>query len=136
MCFVRWRDACRLDTRSCLCPAVRALLLAPCPSRWPFLPTHIRAVLQEQTRSFIESIVPKAQRVAPIAQSNKKGGGAGSASPGKGSPAGGLGAKEAAAKEAAAKLEAKKSKKSKAKAATAVEMCAIAEASREGSGVP
>ncbi|PSC76497.1 disulfide-isomerase like 2-2 [Micractinium conductrix] len=92
--------------------------------------------LSEQTRSFIESIVPKAQRVAPIAQSNKKGGGAGSASPGKGSPAGGLGAKEAAAKEAAAKLEAKKSKKSKAKAATAVEMCAIAEASREGSGVP
>lgn len=102
--------------------------------------------------------MPKAQRVAPIVITTKKGGGAGSAagpkSPTAG-PAGGLGTKDAAAKEAAAKLP--KLKKSKApdgapagassgspgsKALTGgvssggraqAEMSAIAEASREGS---
>lgn len=120
-----------------------------------FRPSSPHHLPQEQTRAFVESIVPKAQQVTPIAPAGKKGGaGSGSAS-----AAGGLGAKEAAAKEAAArlpKLKPGKLKGATGKAAAAVtggptaaarvgdsggraaaaapaEMSAIAEASREGS---
>lgn len=121
----------------------------PCPP-----PNHGFHV-QEQTRAFVESIVPKAQRVAPIVITTKKGGatsgGGGPKSPGS-SPAGGLGAKQAAAKEAAAKLPKLKknrgadgvqARSSGGKAqpggssggggSAQGEMSAIAEASREGS---
>ncbi|KAL4458961.1 hypothetical protein ABPG75_013826 [Micractinium tetrahymenae] len=103
--------------------------------------------LSEQTRAFIEQVVPKAQRVAPLAVSSKKGAATTGGAGGKAAPApssGGLGAKDAAAKEAAAKLpKLKKAKASSSKAGGASgggggspagqEMAAIAEASREGS---
>lgn len=143
-----------------------SLLTAPLPSGWSGMaPTHAcmpcpspnhGSHVQEQTRAFVVSIVPKAQRVAPIVITTKKGGaasgGGGPKSPGSG-PAGGLGAKEAAAKEAAAKLP--KLKKGRGADGTQAggssggkaqpggssgggvsaqgEMSAIAEASREGS---
>lgn len=112
--------------------------------------------LQEQTRAFVESVVPKAQQVAPISPASKKGrdagstGGAGGARASPTAGGGGPGAKEAAAKEAAARLtkggkhKAGGSRASAAAAAAAgaagadavAVLSAITEASREASALP
>lgn len=100
-------------------------------------------LVQEQTRAFIELILPKAQRVLPLVLSSKKSVAVAGAGGSKAAPAGGLGAKEAAAKEAAAKLPRLKKGKGRGSGmareggAGGQEMSAISEASREGtSGVP
>lgn len=119
----------------------------------PAAPTARRAiapllsalVAQEQTRAFIEHVILKPQRVAPLTQSSKKGpaaaGGAGGTAPPLTS---GLGAKEAATKEAAAKLPKLKKADASSKAGggstgtwrqhhAGQEMAVIKEASRKGS---
>jgi hypothetical protein len=99
---------------------------------------------QEQTRAFVESILPRAQQVAPTVPTAKKTAAGGAAAGAQTPPApGGMGAKEAAAKQAAARLPKLKKARSKAAAAGAGgggpaggEMSAILEASREGSSLP
>ena len=114
----------------------RALLCALPPTHPP----------QEQTRAFVDSILPRAQQVAPTAQAafTRKGAAGGAAAAAAGAkPGGGMGAKEAAAKDAAAKLPKLKKARSRAEAPAAAgaragstaraEISTIAEASREGS---
>ena len=109
--------------------------------RWP------PPLPQEQTRAFVESILPRAQQVAPTLPTAKKAAASGAAAgPKPPAATGGIGPKEAAAKEAAARLPKLKRTKRKAAAGTAAgagggspaggEMSAVLEASREGSSLP